>query len=194
MDTGLLFAHGAGAPSSSPWMVGWTARLGALGAVRPFDYPYMQRPGRRPPDRLPTLIEAHREQVRALREAHERIVLIGKSMGSRVGCHLALEESVTALVCFGYPLRSPSGKMRDEVLLALDTPVLFIQGTRDKLCPLDLLAETRAAMRAASQLHVVETGDHSLQITRTHAKRSQTSQADADAGMLAAIETFLATI
>ena len=32
-------------------------------------------------------------------------------------------------------------KLRDQVLLSLGTPMLFVQGTRDKLCPLDLLAD-----------------------------------------------------
>lgn len=42
----FLFAHGAGAPSSHPWMRAWTERLGTSGRVVPFDYPYM-RAGRR---------------------------------------------------------------------------------------------------------------------------------------------------
>ena len=35
-------------------------------------------------------------------------------------------------------------KLRDEVLLALKTPILFAQGTRDPLCPLHLLENVRA--------------------------------------------------
>ena len=41
---------------------------------------------------------------RILRDFDGPVVLIGKSMGSRIGCHLALEEDVAALVCLGYPL------------------------------------------------------------------------------------------
>ena len=61
------------------------------------------------------------------------------------GCHLSLEERPLALVCFGYPLQSAgkSRALRDEVLLALRAPILFIQGTRDTLCPLELLDEVR---------------------------------------------------
>ena len=55
----FVFAHGAGAPSSSAWMVAWRGRLGTLGDVVAFDYPYM-RAGRKAPDRLPVLIAAHR--------------------------------------------------------------------------------------------------------------------------------------
>ena len=56
----FVFAHGAGAPSSSGWMVAWRKRLETLGDVVTFDYPYM-RAGRKTPDRLPALITAHRE-------------------------------------------------------------------------------------------------------------------------------------
>src|SRR5262249_28166478 len=50
----VLFAPGAGAPSSSPWMARWAERLAAHGRVATFDYPYMLA-GRRMPDKLPVL-------------------------------------------------------------------------------------------------------------------------------------------
>src|SRR5262249_40431919 len=98
----FLFAPGAGAPSTSDWMVGWRKRLGTLGQVTAFDYPYMLA-GRKSPDRLPVLIAAHREALAALRaKARGPIFLVGKSMGGRVGCHLALEQPVAGLICLGY--------------------------------------------------------------------------------------------
>src|SRR5690242_19766131 len=99
-------------------MTAWAERLAALGDVVRFDYPYM-RAGRRSPDRLPVLVAAHREALAAARAGRRGpVVLAGKSMGSRVGCHVALEERVDALVCLGYPLRRAGGALRDEVLLA----------------------------------------------------------------------------
>ncbi|RMG11695.1 MAG: alpha/beta hydrolase [Planctomycetota bacterium] len=191
----ILFAHGAGAGSNSPWMQAWAERLGRYGAVVPFDYPYV-RAGRKAPDRLPRLLEAHREALRAARarfRRRPRVVLCGKSMGSRVGCHLALEEEVAGLVCLGYPLRGvgKSAPVRSEVLEALRAPILFVQGTRDRLCPLDLLAEVRARMQAPSALHVVEEGDHSLSVTKRHTRATGISQEASDARALAAIGAFL---
>ncbi|GAO04821.1 alpha/beta family hydrolase [Anaeromyxobacter sp. PSR-1] len=188
----VLFAPGAGAASTSAWMERWAAHLSAIGEVARFDYPY-RLAGRRSPDRLPVLVEAHRAALRALRGRSRRpVVLAGKSMGSRVGCHLALEEEVAALVCLGYPLRGASGTLRDEVLLALRTPVLFVQGTRDPLCPLDALEAVRRRMRAPSALHVVEDGNHSLEAgVRALAARG-TTQAEVEARALDAVRAFLA--
>jgi predicted alpha/beta-hydrolase family hydrolase len=173
-------------------MEDWTKRLSVLGTVTRFDYPYMAA-GRRRPDRMPTLIDAHRD---ALDDwgGEPPTVLIGKSMGSRMGCHLSLEEEVAAIVCLGYPLASMGNrdKLRDEVLVAMHTPILFVQGTRDRLCPLDLLAEVRERMTATNALHIVETGDHSLRITKTHTKKTGVTQSDADTEALEAIRAFLA--
>ena len=141
----LLFTPGAGAPSSHAWMRRWAELLSRIGVVRTFDYAYM-RAGRSRPDRLAELIVAHREALHAAREAHAGpVVLIGKSMGSRIGCYVALEEPIAALVCFGYPLCGAGDptKLRDKVLRQLRTPILFIQGTRDSLCPLDLLGQVQ---------------------------------------------------
>jgi predicted alpha/beta-hydrolase family hydrolase len=104
----ILFAHGAGAPSSSAWMQLWARKLGDLGEVVPFDYPYMVA-GRKMPDRQPVLVAAHAAALDGARERLGRdrpVVLAGKSMGSRMGCHLAVERAaagdpVAALVCFG---------------------------------------------------------------------------------------------
>jgi hypothetical protein len=188
----VLLAPGAGAPSTSPWMRRWAARLARLGAVEPLDYPYMLA-GRRSPDRLPALVAAHRAALAAARGRRRGpVVLAGKSMGGRVGCHVALEEEVAALVCLGYPLRGAGGALRDEVLLALRTPVIFVQGTRDPLCPLDELERVRRAMRAPSALHVVEGGNHGLEVgVRALAARGGGTQEAVEERALDAIATFL---
>jgi predicted alpha/beta-hydrolase family hydrolase len=178
-------------------MKAWKKRLSELGTTVPFDYPYM-REGRKAPDPLPRLIAAHREAAaKALGENGGKLVFAGKSMGSRVGCHASLEEpSVVALVCFGYPLKGAGKKaaIRDEVLLQLRIPILFVQGTRDSLCPLDLLESVRSKMKAPSTLHVVTGGDHSLNVSAAALKSSGETQEDSDARILARVRDFLAEV
>lgn len=190
----FLFAPGAGAPSSHPWMQRWKANLETIGSVKLFDYFYM-REGRRRPDPLPQLIAAHREELSSARkEFAAPVILIGKSMGGRIGCHVSLEEAVNGLVCLGYPLCGGGDpvRLRDKVLRELKTPILFVQGTRDHLCPLDLLEPIRRQMAAPTFLHVVDGGDHSLLVPKRQLKALGRTQVEVDQAILAAIRDFVA--
>ena len=188
----FLFGPGAGAPSSHPWMERWKQRLAQIGEVETFDYDYM-REGRKRPDRLPQLISAHRTALAAARtKTSGPIFLIGKSMGGRIGCHVALEEKVNGLICLGYPLCAlgDRSKLRDQVLRDLRTPVLFVQGMRDPLCPLDLLEGIRKEMVAPNFLHVVEGGDHSLLVRKKDIGNE--TRDDVDQRILKIIAEFVA--
>jgi uncharacterized protein len=194
MDPLILFAPGAGAPSSHPWMQDWKRRLSEIGDVETLDYAYM-RESRKRPHPLPKLIAAHREALSDARKRHpaELTILIGKSMGGRVGCHVSLEEKVDGLICLGYPLCAMGDrtKLRDEVLRALNTRILFVQGTLDPLCPLDLLERVRTEMKTANFLHVVEGGDHSLRVPKRHLQATGKTQEDIDQRILEAIVGFV---
>ncbi len=79
----IVFAPGAGAPSTSDWMRAWARRLGELGTTVPFDYRY-QLEGRRRPDLLPALVARHREVIAGARVRHRGpLVLAGKSISGR---------------------------------------------------------------------------------------------------------------
>lgn len=188
----LLFAPGAGAPSSHPWMQAWKQRLGGIGEVETFDYDYMAgRRGR--PDPLPVLIARHRRALTETRQPSRPTILIGKSMGGRIGCHVALEEDVAGVVCLSYPLCGGGDphKLRDKVLRDLRTPILFVQGTRDSLCPLDLLDNVRREMSAPNFLHLVEGGDHSLRVGKKQLRAAAETQEQVDARIFAAIGDFI---
>ncbi len=189
----FLFAPGAGAPSTHPWMQKWKGYLESIGEVALFDYDYM-REGRKRPDPPPQLIAAHRSALAEIRKKSSGpIFLIGKSMGGRIGCHVALQEEVAGLICLGYPLCGGGDrtKLRDKVLRELQTPILFIQGTRDLLCPLDLLEEVRSQMKAPNSLQPVEDGDHSLRLTKRGLQAAGETQDNVDQRILAAINEFV---
>jgi predicted alpha/beta-hydrolase family hydrolase len=190
----FLFAPGAGAQSTHPWMQQWKERLQTIGDVEIFDYTYM-REHRKRPDPLPKLIAAHRQALAAAGKKHPNTatILIGKSMGGRIGCHVSQEEKVDGLVCLGYPLCAMGDrtKLRDEVLRALNTPILFVQGTRDSLCPLDLLERVRTEMKTQNVLHLVEGGDHSLHVPKRQLQGSGQTQDDLDQQALKAIFGFV---
>jgi predicted alpha/beta-hydrolase family hydrolase len=175
-------------------MQNWKRRLSEIGEVETFDYDYM-RAGRKRPDRLPQLIAAHRKALEAARAKHqpESTFLIGKSMGGRIGCHVSVEEKVDGLVCLGYPLCAMGDrtKVRDEVLRALTTPIVFVQGTRDSLCPLDLLERVRGEMKTENFLRVVKGGDHSLRLSKRQLQGTSKTQEDIDHEILKAIAGFV---
>jgi predicted alpha/beta-hydrolase family hydrolase len=175
-------------------MQNWKGLLGEIGDVETFDYNYM-RESRKRPDPLPRLITTHREALGTAREKHasRSTILIGKSMGGRVGCHVSLQEKVAALVCLGYPLCAMGDrtKLLDEILRALSTSILFVQGTRDSLCPLDLLERVRAEMKAPNFLHVVEGGDHSLNVPKRQLQASGETQERVNRQILKAITGFV---
>src|SRR6266481_4474068 len=164
----FLFAPGAGAPSTHLWMQQWKERLQTIGDAEIFDYAYT-REHRKRPDPLPQLIASHRLALAEAREKHPNTVtiLIGKSMGGRMGCHVSLTEKVDGLVCLGYPLCAMGDrtKLRDEVLRALMTPILF--------------------------LHVVEGGDHSLRVPKRKLQTNGETQEDVDQQVLKAITGFV---
>jgi uncharacterized protein len=184
-------------------MQNWKRRLSEIGEVETFDYDYM-RAGRKRPDTLPQLIAAHRaalgtfvnresQCVNPEKPSTPRVLLVGKSMGGRIGCHVSLEEKVDGLVCLGYPLCAMGDrtKLRDEVLRALTTPILFVQGTRDALGPLDLLESVRAEMKAPNFLHVVEGGDHSLRVPKRQLQATGETQEDVDQRTLQSVVEFV---
>jgi predicted alpha/beta-hydrolase family hydrolase len=164
---GVLLAHGAGAPSSSPFMVRMRKGLAAADyPVLAFDYPYLDE-GRRAPDRPAVLETAHLAAAARLATYVDRSAFAGKSMGGRVGSHVAVAGGAVALVFYGYPLVA-MGKEEPRPTGHLDAaalPMLFITGERDRMAPLHLLRPVVAALPHAT-LEIVPDGDHSLKVPK----------------------------
>jgi predicted alpha/beta-hydrolase family hydrolase len=164
---GLLLAHGAGAGQRHRFMAGLRSRLSAGGfGVMTFDYPYVEA-GRRAPDRLPRLLACHHSAFDRLSERFDRVVVVGKSMGGRVGGHLAADrDEVDRLAFLGYPL-VPLGKQEERDTSHLDglgIPTLFVQGERDRLAPIGSVR--RLVRRLGADLEIVPEGDHSYRVPK----------------------------
>jgi predicted alpha/beta-hydrolase family hydrolase len=168
-DPVIVLAHGAGAGSSHPWMVGYAKALAARGLhVVTFDFPYV-RAKKKVPDRAPVLEAAFREAIAAARKKFPDapFVLGGKSMGGRMASHLAAAGDLCAgLVFFGYPLHPPvkPETRRDEHLPKIKAPMLFVQGERD---PFGTKAEmTPLVKRLGATLVIIPEGDHSFEVPK----------------------------
>ena len=108
--------------------------------VMSFNYPYSERGSRRP-DSRDTLLRCHHAAADSLRAEVPSLFLGGRSMGGRMGTYLAAEGyPVEGLVLYAYPLH-PAGKpdqLRMEQFAAIESPMLFFQGTKDAMSRMDL--------------------------------------------------------
>lgn len=165
----LILAHGAGASMRSPFMND-IVRFLAKRQVRTarFDFPYMTKRRdlgkRRPPDRMPNLLESYIDVVKELRanRGNGKIVIGGKSMGGRVASMVADEVAAAGLVCLGYPFHATGkpDKLRTDHLESLRTPALILQGDRD---PMGRRREVEGyQLSGAIEIAFIEDGDHDL--------------------------------
>jgi predicted alpha/beta-hydrolase family hydrolase len=117
---------------------------------------------------MPRLLECHRSAYSRLAERVDRVVVAGKSMGGRVGGHLAAEGSgADRLVFYGYPL-VPIGasEPRDTSHLdGLGIPMLFLQGERDRMAPLEMIRVLVGDLDAA-RLETIPEADHSFRVPK----------------------------
>ena len=168
---GFVFAHGAGAGMTHPFMARATAALLARGvATLRYQFPYMERGSKRPD--TPKLAQATvRAAVAEAQRALPRLPLVagGKSFGGRMTSQAqasAALPGVSGLLFFGFPLH-PAGKPsieRAQHLAAVRIPMLFVQGTRDEMADVSLIESTVNALGRMATLHWVHDGDHSLRL------------------------------
>jgi uncharacterized protein len=133
----FVFAHGAGAGQTHPFMCAFADGLAARGIdVMTFDFLYVSA-GRGAPDRNDKLEACWRAALDLARtEWAGRVPFIGgKSMGGRIASHLAAAgDPAAGLICLGYPLHPPKqpDKLRIAHLPKLTLPTLVLQGKRDE--------------------------------------------------------------
>ena len=166
-----VFAHGAGAGMTHVFMTGFANDLAerAIATLR-YQFPFMERGSKRPdPPRV-----AHAAVCAAVAEAARLVPGLplfagGKSFGGRMTSQAqaaAPLPGVRGLVFVGFPLH-PAGKPADERgahLADVHVPMLFLQGTRDELADLELLAPLVDRLGPGAALHRVEEADHAFHV------------------------------
>jgi len=137
-----------------------------------YQFPYMEA-GRRGPNPAPVLVKTVRSAVTAAARLAPGLPIVagGKSMGGRMTSAAAASEAlpgVKGLAFFGFPLHAPGRESseRGAHLADVSLPMLFLQGTRDKLADLDLLEPLLATVTPRPTLSVVEGADHSFHVLK----------------------------
>jgi uncharacterized protein len=167
---GLILAHGAGSNSRAPLLMALAEAFADAGfTVLRCDLPYRQsrsfgppRPGDAAHDR-----EGLKNGVSSVRKlASKRLFLGGHSYGGRQSTMLCADEPnlVEGLLLLSYPLHPPRKpeQLRIQHLPKLQTPGLFVHGTRD---PFGSPQELESALRlipAKTQLLKIDGAGHDL--------------------------------
>jgi uncharacterized protein len=167
----FVFAHGAGAGLAHPFMETVATGLGERGiATLRYQFPYMEQGSKRP-DRPAVAHEAVRAAVAEAARRCPGLALIagGKSFGGRMTSQaqaIAPLAGVRGLAFLGFPLH-PAGKPSDERaqhLADIHIPMLFVQGTGDKLAELSLLEPVVEKLGPSASLYLVPQADHSFHV------------------------------
>jgi predicted alpha/beta-hydrolase family hydrolase len=164
-----------------PFMERVASELGERGiATLRYQFPYMEQGGKRPDP--PKLAQATvRAAVSAAARLAPALPLIagGKSFGGRMTSQAQAASplpGVRGLAFVGFPLH-PAGKPSDqraEHLYEVHVPMLFLQGTRDALADLALLAPLAERLGERATLRLLQDADHSFHVP------ARTGRKDAD--------------
>ncbi|HMD49441.1 MAG TPA: alpha/beta fold hydrolase [Bryobacteraceae bacterium] len=166
----LILTHGAGSNRNAPLLVAVANAFSAAGVeVWRYDLPFRQARPHGPPHPADAARdrEGLREQVTKARASNaDRVWLGGHSYGGRQASMLAAEAPGLAdkLLLLSYPLHPPSKpqQLRTAHFEQLQTPALFVHGSKD---PFGTIEEMRIALEtipAAVRLLEIAGAGHDL--------------------------------
>jgi predicted alpha/beta-hydrolase family hydrolase len=170
MQAILVLAHGANNNMDQPLIAGLHERLAREGLVTVrFNFPYAEE-GRKRPDSDEAMEGVFRLVLEYVGDLEEfkglEMFLGGKSMGARLAAQLVAQDvGANGLIFLGYPLHPPGKpeRLRDKPLYLLPCPALFVEGSRDPFCRLDLLGQVLSQMPVRTDLHLIPGVGHSFE-------------------------------
>lgn len=173
-----VFAHGAGAGMTHAFMQEVSDGLAERQvATLRYQFPYIERGSKRP-DTPAVAHGAVRAACLAAREATGLPLFAGgKSFGGRMTSQaqaITPLPHVAGLVLLGFPLHPPDkpSSERAEHLTGVHVPMLFIQGTKDKLAEYPRMSQVVTDLGSSSVLLTIQHADHGFAVLvrsgRTH--------------------------
>ena len=166
-----VFAHGAGAGMTHPFMTAVADELAerGIGSLR-YQFAYMEEGGRRPDPPKVAQAAVRAAVTEAARLAPGLALLAGgKSFGGRMTSQAQAASplpGVRGLAFLAFPLH-PAGRPateRGKHLSDVHIPMLFLQGTRDALAELDWLTPVVEALGERATLRLFDPADHSFHV------------------------------
>ncbi|MFY9793526.1 MAG: alpha/beta fold hydrolase [Candidatus Sulfotelmatobacter sp.] len=168
---GLVLTHGAGSNCKAPLLVALAETFAKAGfLVLRCDLPFRQDRPYGPPsphdgkrDRA-----GLKDAFAALKNMNPGPVFLGgHSYGGRQASILCAEQpevDAAALLLLSYPLHPPrkAAQLRTQHFFNLQTPALFVQGTRDPFASVEEIQQALKLIPAKTKLLVVESAGHDL--------------------------------
>jgi|SRR6516165_8094536 predicted alpha/beta-hydrolase family hydrolase len=194
-----VLAHGAGAGMAHPFLAAIAEGLAQRNiATLRYQFPYMERGGRRPdPPQL-----AHAAVRAAVAEAIRllpRVPLFagGKSFGGRMTSQAEAASplaGVRGLAFLGFPLH-PAGRPspdRGKHLFDIQVPMLFLQGTRDALAQLSQLEPLCEELGPRAMLKLFPDADHSFHVPARSGRKDEQVRGEMLDALVAWIDAVIA--
>jgi len=168
----VILAHGAGNDMFNPLLTHMAHVLEQAGylCIR-FNFPYRDR-GRRNPDSddvlMATWLNVYQYFKNHPAYQPERIVVAGKSLGGRIASQAVAAGlfDASGLIMMGYPLHPPGKKdiLRDAHLHRIKAPMLFVVGSHDPFCDINILKDVLNSIKTPWTLEIVEGAEHSFKM------------------------------
>lgn len=167
----LVLAHGAGAGMRHPFLEALAQSYAEHGiATLRYHFPYMEN-GRGRPDPPQILHAGVRTAVSTAGLLAKGLPIFagGKSMGGRMTSQAQADRplpGVRGLVFVGFPLHpvGDPGTSRADHLMQIAEPMLFLQGTRDRLALPPLLNPVLGRLGDRAHVEWLEDGDHDFKV------------------------------
>jgi predicted alpha/beta-hydrolase family hydrolase len=169
----IVLAHGSTGSKDEPLLVALQQALTERKYLTlRFNFPFAEA-GKKRPDPFPVLERTLRHAIATLGRdptaAPAHLFIGGRGLGARVAANLATTQvRVDGLFFLGFPLHPPGSpaELRVDRLFRIVSPMIFVQGTRDRQCEIPVLRKTLLRVGAPTALHVVEEADQSFKVPR----------------------------
>ena len=195
----LLLAHGAGGDRNTAGLKALAHGLAAVGhlVVRP-DLPY-RATGRKSPPAAERIVPAFCRIVESARKQFgkegSRWAVGGRSYGGRVASMaVAAGMEAAGLLLYSYPLHRPGDPSAPRVghWPQIRVASLFLEGTHDPFCDLELFRRHLPRLGGPTTVHLVAGGDHSLRIAKANSPDGKgLSESSVVAGLVPVVKDWL---
>ena len=182
---GVVLAHDAKGTFQDPLLVHLHEQLTERRCLcLRFNFPFAEA-GKTRADPVHVLRRAYRAAVGALARdpsaAPAHLFIGGIGLGARAAADVAAARlRVDGLLFLGFPLHPPNRPeeaQADELYRAV-SPMLFVQGTRDRSCDLDALQRVLTRVGAPTALHVCREADHQLRVLKKSGRSEEEIRAE----------------